>query len=200
MKLLVDRIDATPSDHGFEVSPGWLEARIPQRDDGDGADGGRVEGPLRVELHAHRIGESLLLEGEATGALSLACGRCLTRYRAPIREAFRLVLEPAAGRVPADPEGAEALREDGLVLSDELEAGWFDGSEIDLGRFVIELVALGWPVQPVCREDCLGLCPRCGADRNDNPCDCEAETRVSPFAVLEQLKGRLAAPGSEEES
>jgi uncharacterized protein len=91
--------------------------------------------------------------------------------------------------VPADPEGAAALAQEGLYLADELESGWFRGPEIQLDRFVGEMVSLSVPVQPLCRDDCRGLCPRCGGDRNLESCSC-AETRpASPFTVLAKLRG-----------
>jgi len=133
------------------------------------------------------------------GEVELACGRCLGRYRQPIREAFRLVLEPAGERVPADPEGAQALADDGLFLSDELESGWFRGTEIRLDRLVRELLSLALPVQPLCREECRGLCPRCGVDRNTVNCECSEERPASPFRVLESLKAALQKPEAEGE-
>jgi uncharacterized protein len=98
------------------------------------------------------------------------------------------VLEPAGDRVPADPEGAAALAQEGLALADELESGWFRGPEIHLDRFVGEILTLAVPVQPLCREDCRGLCPRCGIDRNAASCACAEERPASPFAVLAALR------------
>jgi uncharacterized protein len=185
VKILVDRLTETPSAQRFSVTPSWVAERF-------GADPGhRLEGlgeDVVFELRAHRIGPDVYLEGEVTGALDLACSRCLTRYRGPIRERFRLVLEPAGDRVPADPEGAAALAHEGLYLADELESGWFRGTEIQLDRFVGELLALAVPVQPLCREDCRGLCPRCGVDRNVESCSCSEARPDSPFAVLAALR------------
>jgi uncharacterized protein len=98
------------------------------------------------------------------------------------------VLEPAGERVPADPEGAAALAHEGMVLADELESGWFRGPEIQLDRFVGEVLALAVPVQPLCRDDCRGLCPRCGVDRNVESCSCTDARPESPFAVLASLR------------
>jgi uncharacterized protein len=137
------------------------------------------------------MGEGVFLEGEARGLLALECSRCLARSRQPVRERFRLVLEPAGDRVPADPEGAAALARDGLYLSDELESGWFRGSEIDLGAFFREVIALALPVQPLCREDCRGLCPSCGVDRNQESCRCHEVRPPSPFEALRGLRDRL---------
>jgi uncharacterized protein len=100
------------------------------------------------------------------------------------------VLEPAGTRVPGDPEAAQALARDGLCVGDELETGWYRGSEVQLDSVCFELISLALPVQPLCREDCAGLCPRCGADRNTTSCDCDAQPRPdSPFAALASLRG-----------
>ena len=90
--------------------------------------------------------------------------------------------------VPA--EAALALERHGLCLGDELETGWFQGYEIDLGGFVREILTLAVPVQPLCKESCLGLCPRCGADRNAGPCGCDPARPKSAFAALEALRTR----------
>ena len=125
--------------------------------------------------------------GPSRLALEIECSRCVSRYRHALRESFTLVLEPARGRIPADPESAEALvRVTAMCLGDEIEAGWFQGSEIELDAYLAELVALGMPVQPMCREDCAGLCPSCGAERDTDACSCSEDVPgpKSPFAVL----------------
>lgn len=188
MKIEIDKLTDDPAPIRLEASPDWWREQC-----GEGAAewADAVPEPIRVQAQGHRMGESVYLEGAVIGSLELTCSRCLTRYRAPIRERFRLVLEPGGARVPADPEGALAYAQDGLYLTDELESGWFRGSEIGLDRFVREVVALVLPVKPLCREDCRGLCPRCGIDRNQECCDCEELKAPSPFAVLEALRDRV---------
>jgi len=184
MKILVERLKQTPTELVFGPDdPGWAETleSVPE------LTGALAQVPS-VRLQAYRVGQDLLLEGAVEGALELECGRCLVRYRSPLREPFRLVLEPAGGRVPAEPEAARDLARIGMCLGDELEMGWFQGPEIDLRSMLREVVALAVPVQPLCREECLGLCPRCGADRNRETCDCEARSKASPFAALEALR------------
>jgi uncharacterized protein len=51
-----------------------------------------------------------------------------------------------------------------------------------------EWISLALPVKPLCREDCAGLCPRCGADRNETACGCTETVRSSPFAALAALR------------
>lgn len=185
MKLQTDRITEEPSAHRFEPEPGWWEeatAAIPDL-------GGAERPSFALAFEAHRMAEDLYLAGHVEGRVALECARCLTRYFLPLREDFRLVLEPAGERTPSEPEAAEALARDGLALSDELEAGWFRGPEVELGVYLRELLALGLPVQPLCREDCRGLCPRCGSDRNREACGCEETRPDSPFAALQVLRG-----------
>jgi len=184
VKLLVDRLTTSPQAFAFEAGTSWWRAAVPAQ---EGLPR-ELEEPFRIALSAYRVGDDLILDGEVRGVLPLECGRCLARYREMVREPFRLVLEPAGARVPADPEGAEALARYGMCLAEELEAGWYRGSEIDLSGFVQEIVCLAIPVQPLCREDCAGLCPRCGVDRNAETCGCPQTTGDSPFAVLKALR------------
>ena len=182
MKLLVERLTSTPSEHQFEAPSGWWERGV----------GSRSLDALRIEAMTFDIAVSLQggdvhLSGGFRGDVEAQCGRCLGRYCQPITDTFRLVLEPAGDRIPADPEAAEALARDGVSLGDGFEAGWFRGQEIRLETFLAELVSLAIPIQPLCREDCAGLCPRCGFDRNQTSCDCEESKPESPFAVLAGL-------------
>jgi len=185
MKIRVERLVAEPTEFRFEADPGWWGDVIP-RPDGDACDEPQV---VVLRGAAHRMGEDVYLEGVAEGALSLECSRCLARYRHVLREPFRLILEPAGERLPADPEAAEALARDGACLGDEIEAGWFRGDQIDLGAFFREVVSLALPVKPLCNEDCAGLCPTCGAELGENMCGCGEVRADSPFAVLAALKG-----------
>jgi uncharacterized protein len=184
MKLSIDHLTDTPSQSELVAEPGWwqgMRAALPELPE-------RLEDDFRFEVRAHRMGQDLFLEGRVTGEIELGCGRCLSRYRHALREDFRLVLEPAGERVPTDPDGVEQLARDGVWFADDLDSGWFQGHELDLSTFIREVIALALPVQPLCREDCKGLCPRCGVDRNIEQCECGPVRRHSPFAVLEAAK------------
>ena len=67
--------------------------------------------------------------------------------------------------------------------------GYYQGDRLDLGEVVREQVLLGLPLKPLCREDCQGLCPRCGKNRNAGPCGCtpeeeEGDPRLEPLRKL----------------
>jgi uncharacterized protein len=184
MKIPVDRLTSTPTPFVFEGDSPWWQSAIPPRRDLPR----EFAEPFRFAIRAHRMGEDIFIEGSVEGSLELECGRCLARYRHAICEPFRLLLEPAGERSPADPEGAEALARDGMCLGEDLEAGWFRGSEIHLGALSAEVVSLALPVKPLCREDCPGLCPSCGVDLKVETCGCTGAKPGSPFAVLATLR------------
>ncbi len=185
MKISVARLSGTPEAFHFRIDPDWWRERAPSR----GGEEERLEAPIEFRVRAHTMGDDLFLDGEAEATFSCACSRCLARYRHALRESFRIVLEPASGGPPADPEAARTLDRDGICLGDDLDAGWYRGSEIDLSQLLSEVVTLALPVQPLCGDDCRGLCPRCGVDRNRETCGCEEERRSSPFAALRVLRG-----------
>ncbi len=58
---------------------------------------------------------------------------------------------------------------------------------IDLGPLVRDAVVLELPMAPLCQEDCAGLCPQCGSNRNDGPCGCVAP-RDPRWANLDVLR------------
>lgn len=185
MQLEVERLTSEPRPFAYEEGSVWWCAHMPPQ---VGLPR-ELAGPLAVRGNAYRgRGDEIVLEGTIEGAVELECARCLARYRHALRESFRLVLEPAGLRIPAEPEAALALARDGLCTTDELELGWYRGSEIALDSVCLEVISLALPVKPLCREDCAGLCARCGADRNQEPCSCDEVAPNSPFAVLAALR------------
>jgi uncharacterized protein len=72
--------------------------------------------------------------------------------------------------------------------SEDLNVSILDGPGIDLDQLVREQVLLAKPAQILCSEDCRGLCPVCGADRNTSFCECEAQQVDSRWEKLKDLR------------
>jgi uncharacterized protein len=183
MKLFVDRIEGTPKHVRFEASADWWSDRVANE-----AAAFDMVGPPVFELDVHSMGRDLLVSGHFEAEVEATCSRCLERYRQPLRDDYRLVLEPAEGVEMPDPESVEALARDGVCLGEELEVGWYQGKELHLDRFFDEVITLALPLVPLCREDCPGLCPVCGANRSTETCDCNPTLPESPFAALAALR------------
>jgi uncharacterized protein len=185
-KLQVDRLGEEREAYRFEATQAWWAAR----DAVEHQAVIEVEEPFDFELEARVAGQDVLIEGQLGGCVSLECSRCAKRYPHRLRDDFRLVLEPAGTREPVDPEGVRGLAESGVCLGEDLEAGWFRGPVIRLDDFFGEVIALALPLQPLCKEDCPGICSHCGVDLAETRCDCVDEQIDSPFAVLAKLKGK----------
>jgi uncharacterized protein len=111
--------------------------------------------------------------GRIEGTVAGACRRCLTPLSAPVREDVHFVF--------AETEDAEADDPDVFALP----AG---AHHVDLRPAIREQWLLSAPAFALCRDDCKGLCARCGGDLNTAPCMCEAEVD-SRWDALRKLRG-----------
>jgi uncharacterized protein len=78
------------------------------------------------------------------------------------------------------------LEEETELTSSDLDVVWYEDFVVPFDPLVEELLQLEIPLKPLCRPDCRGLCPRCGADRNTTPCDCreEGDARLAKLKSL----------------
>jgi uncharacterized protein len=119
----------------------------------------------------------LLLEG-LQGEAILATGT----VSAPWEGACRRCLGPASGRLEVD------VRELFEAASDQEETYPLTGDRVDLEPLVRDAVLLELPQAPLCSEECKGLCPTCGINRNEDTCTCEPTNRDPRWAALDELK------------
>jgi uncharacterized protein len=138
----------------------------------------RLAGPITGHARLHRTNESIVVDGVAHIPVTLECSRCLTEFTAtldvPLRETFYPSIDIETGlpvRLPED--------ETAFVIDDH--------HQIDLREAIRQNLVLALPIQPLCREDCKGLCPECGRDLNVEPHTHETEARDERFAALRQL-------------
>jgi len=137
------------------------------------------QGPLDSVADITRAGKAILIRGKVDTVLELRCVRCLKEFSYPLSSAFDLTLLPL--KVSSASEEAELTEED-------MESNFFEGGEIRISEVACEQVFLEIPLQPLCREECKGLCPTCGKDRNLSDCDCSQEGFESGFSALRKLK------------
>lgn len=122
---------------------------------------GSIRGQLRIE----RSGDRVTVRGGVSASAHLQCVRCLREFDLAV-EAPLVVLAERKGT--SNPREEAELERDHYML-------FHDGRRLDLRETVRESLLLELPISPRCREDCPGLCPKCGADLNEGPCGCQAE-------------------------
>jgi uncharacterized protein len=90
---------------------------------------------------------------------------------------------------PAEPEVAVDAREvDQPGGGEELRSPYVEGEELDLGAWARDAYALALPAQVVCREDCAGLCPKCGVNLNEDPGHAHEAEPDPRWAKLRELR------------
>lgn len=119
---------------------------------------GTVRGALRVE----RSGTRVSVRGDVSSTVRLECVRCLRTFDVEVAAPFTAYADRRGNASAAE---EEALERDDYML-------FHDGRRLDLRESVRETLLLELPITPHCREDCPGLCPKCGADLNLGPCGC----------------------------
>lgn len=124
---------------------------------------------LKGDLNLTRTSQGVYIQGRLSATTSLECVRCLSSFDqtlvAELGDLYTYLSDEATDPLPSIPES-------GIL---------------DLSPLVREYILLDLPIQPVCREDCTGLCPLCGENQNKDLCD-HPETEIDPrLAVLKSL-------------
>ena len=170
----------------------------------------RVIGPSEVVGTVHREkGTAVILEARVSSVMEVTCGRCLEPIAVPVfAEVKTRFVPPAdfakataetaarAGRLKArdaaagddDDEAPESTG--GNDAEDAVGLAEYRDEKIDLGEVVREQLYLALPMKPLCQEDCKGLCPVCGVNRNRETCTCQQEWVDPRMAALKEWKIR----------
>lgn len=135
--------------------------------------------PVDLAFDIHKDKDQFRLAGRVTTALELSCSRCLEPFAWTVEAPFDLRYQPRSANT------GEGERE---VEEDDLSTAFYERDEIDLGQLMREQFYLSLPMKPLCRDDCKGLCPRCGTNLNRETCACVRDWEDPRFAVLRALK------------
>lgn len=158
-RLLITDLIGRPGAHRDDVVVGPIEIDM---------DLERVDAsqPVTVRVRLEALTDEILARGAVDFLAVLQCNRCLTGWTARGTVEFTQLfgVEPGEDTLPIQRDG-----------------------QIDLEPVVRDEVGLALPLVPLCREDCLGLCPTCGTDLNTAPCSGHADEIDSPFSALRQL-------------
>lgn len=133
-------------------------------------------GPVAVWATVQKAEEQVVVAGQARTVARATCVRCLEEFDIPVDEAFRAVV-----RIVPPAEVAADTGDDDFFLIPATEPVW------DLGEVVRQLILLAVPDNPLCREDCQGLCPGCGRNLNLESCVCTDRKSGGALAQLGDL-------------
>ncbi len=171
MQIEVENLTAvaTPFAHTYRAEEVELEE-----------EGAQVVADASVEGGASRKGEEVRLRGVIRTEVELLCARCAAPQRAPLAVEFDTSFIPQA---------VEAVKAENVELqAEDLILSAYEGDAVDLDELVREQLLLALPTRHLCRDDCKGLCQKCGANLNENHCSCEQGETDPRWAALADLK------------
>ena len=181
MEFKVIELEREPIDFDLELGPGAVDLGEEAEQVGQLAAEGRAE-----VLHEHRgpkdIVADIRLRGKFEGKFEIPCARCVEPVEVPLGAEFDLIFRPAE----ADAEAPERS-----ITAPETEIGYYQGDSLLLEDVLREQVLLSLPVRTLCKPDCKGLCPRCGQNRNSQPCHCDEGPSDPRWEALAGLRGKV---------
>jgi uncharacterized protein len=139
----------------------------------------RVVAPVELVADVRKDGRNVRLTGRVTTTIECDCGRCLEPFLVPVNAPVDLLFLPATPQVGGEEREVE---------EDDLGVAFYTDEVIDLGDVMREQFFLAAPMKPLCREDCKGLCPACGANRNRETCACQTGWVDPRMEALRALK------------
>lgn len=165
-------LELRPGRFDVKLAPGVIEFLDPKL-----RQTGTLEAQGKVELVNGSLGE-VRVQGHLSVSMEADCDRCLEPAHYPLDADFELYYRPVA----------EGYGEEVAIDKSEAEMGFYEGDGIELNDALREYILLALPMQRVCSENCKGICPVCGRNRNQSECDCHAEAVDDRWAALKKLQ------------
>ena len=145
----------------------------------EGLKGFSVEARPSGHLLVQKRGRNVFVQGEVGTTLRFVCSRCLEGFPYQVQTTLSQLLRP---------KGKDSAETKEIKLTqDDLACDTYDGEELLLDSIVEEHLLLSLPMRPLCDQDCRGLCPGCGGNRNRGECACPEDSRKTPFDCLKDF-------------
>ncbi|HVT18543.1 MAG TPA: YceD family protein [Thermoanaerobaculia bacterium] len=139
-------------------------------------------GPVTWSGRVVYTGPGFLLRARLSYEQTLGCIRCLEPHVESVGCEVELMIEIDGGR---------ALGSENELAEKDMSVLVLDEEVLDTAPILLEQLQLNIPMKPLCRPDCLGLCPQCGADLNAGDCSCPEPAADPRWAAIAAFKGRL---------
>ena len=134
-------------------------------------------GKYKTNVVLNKFDDQIILEASSSVMANFVCDRCSTEYDRSVESEYKMVY---LLRNVYDKE--EAI--DVTYLSPQTD-------KIDISKDVRDYIILSVPMKKLCKEDCKGLCYKCGIDLNEGDCDCTDEETDERWNKLLELKNKL---------
>jgi uncharacterized protein len=130
----------------------------------------------------HTFIHDIRLRAHYEGNFEMPCARCLDPVAQHLEETFDLLFRPA---------GADAGGSERAISTSDTEIGYYEQGRLAVDDVLREQVLLSLPSRALCRQECKGICPRCGQNRNLEVCACDTTPADARWAALADLRSRM---------
>ena len=142
------------------------------------------DSPIDIALTLQSVNEGVLVSGTVQALVVGECTRCLDPIEFDVEEDFQELFR-------YEEEKKSHKHEKEIEVKDEDEELHMDGDYVDLEFPIRDALILDLPINPLCDEECAGLCPDCGARMADLPADHSHEKHDIRWSALEDLASKL---------
>ena len=181
MFISIQALEEKPLDFREEFRPQALDLGPEIEQQTPLTTSGRAE---LVEEHegGRKVIQDIRVVGRLSARIAVKCARCLEPVASDLESTFDLLYRP---------RGIERRGAESSISEAETEIGFYSGEGLLLEEVLKEQVLLAAPLKAVCREDCKGLCPSCGRNRNRENCDCAPAASDARWAALGKIREQL---------
>jgi len=178
MKIMLTEIPDEGLNLEFERKEGWFEAIHPEVE--TYILNGSVSGNIRLRKNGNRV----RVRGCISGNAKTTCIRCLEDFTISFSYDFDSDFFPL--------EDLNLIKAENIQLKrDEMDIEFYSENKLDIDQIISENIILNLPLHPVCNDNCKGLCPICGNNRNRVICNCKNNEIDPRWEKLRELRIKI---------
>ncbi len=181
MRFTVAELERQAIDFDESLAPGSIDFVDDMRQVGVLHTSGHVD-LLHENRGPHDIVRDIRIRASLDTRMEVPCARCLEPVELPVEASFDLLFRP---------QDADLETADRAISTSETEIGYYEGDGLLLEDVLREQILLALPAKILCTEDCKGLCPDCGRNRNTDPCDCATVPADPRWSSLQEIRSRV---------
>lgn len=208
MKVYLHEITEQGTDIAFSKDDSWAADAVARVDESDELPRAQAPRPLSGNLNLRKVDEVVVITGNLKTEVRLLCSRCATPFAMACNPSFAALYcrDPAmagiahldkdkkgratgriVGRLQGHARHAHDFAGDNTKEAD-LDITYLSEDWVELADVLTEQLQLLVPFQPLCSEDCKGICAQCGADLNKGRCACSKLQKNNSFSALKNIR------------
>lgn len=181
LKFVIAELEKQAVDFDDSLAPGSIDFVEDMRQVGELHTAGRAD-LLKEHRGPHEIVPDIRVRASLQTRIETLCARCLEPVVEAVDTSFDLLFRPL---------GIDEEQADRSITTSETEIGYYEGDGLLLEDVLREQILLALPTKALCSEECKGLCPECGRNRNADPCNCTSNQADPRWSSLQAFRSRV---------